>query len=537
MKVNRVINKAIKFIGLICISILVILIYSCNVKLGSGEYIEIFKNNLLIALLLIAIFFTILLLLDKINDIKISRRNKIILFTILLTFYLIGQIVWINIRRSYPIYDQYEVYNDAKLIANGNIDKLINNEYLENCPHQIPLITFYSIIFKICGTTNVLILQYINAIANTFSIIGLYHIAKLISDKKNSLNSFSIIFLSLAFIPLSMLSTFVYGDLLGLAFAIFSIYFIIKYSKLQKLRYLFISAILISLSYYCRTNMLIFFIALVIYLCLDCIKFISFIKENSDYTRKNKVLKILFKILLILLFVCISIIPTNAVKAYMEVKLQLDANEKFPTIGYINHGISNEGYRGPGWYVDKYIDEWKENGHNNEVLKQRAINIIKDYLNNPIKCFYFFRSKIASMWVETTFESIWHNTGYMDINKENITEKEILISKNLNDLLVKNYIFFMVFGKIILIIIYTSVMIFIFRNKELTNEKILLILIFLGGFAFHFFWEGKSRYVLPYVVILIPLASIGIKENIRWIKDILNKIKGKFYKSNKNMVK
>lgn len=537
MNINRGVKKVIKIIGLICITILAILIYSCNVKLDFGEYIEIFKNNLLIVLLLIAIFFIILLLLDKINDIKISKKNKIIFFIILLILYLIGQIIWINVRRSYPIYDQYEVYNDAKLIANGNIDKLINNEYLEMYPHQTTLIIFYSIIFKVCGTTNVVILQYINAIANTFTIIGLYLIAKLISDKKNTLNTFTVICLSLAFIPLSMISTFVYGDLLGLAFSIYSIYFIIKYSKLRKVRYLFISAILMSLSYFCRMNMLIFFIALVIYLCLDCIKFISFIKENSDYTRKNKVLKILFKILLILLFVCISIIPTNAVKAYMEVKLQLDANEKFPTIGYINHGISNEGYRGPGWYVDKYIDEWKENGHNNEVLKQRAINIIKDYLNNPIKCFYFFRSKIASMWVETTFESIWHNTGYMDINKENITEKEMLVSKNLNEFLTNNYIFFIIFGKIILIIIYTSVLIFILRNKELTNEKILLILIFLGGFAFHFLWEGKSRYVLPYVVILIPLASIGIKENIRWIKDILNKIKGKFYKSNKNMVK
>ena len=90
---------------------------------------------------------------------------------------------------------------------------------------------------------------------------------------------------------------------------------------------------------------------------------------------------------------------------------------------------------------------------------------------------------------------------------------------------------------IILIIIYPSVLIFLLRNKDLTNEQILLILIFIGGFAFHLFWEGKSRYVLPYVIILIPIASIGIKENIQWIKNILNKIKENFYKSNKNMVK
>ena len=537
MKVNRVINKIIKIIGLICIFILVILIYCDNAKIWYGEYLEFSKNNIFVILLLITIFFTILLLMDKINDIKISKKNKIIFFTILLICYFIGQIVLINIRRSYPIYDQYEVYNDAKLIANGNIDKLIKNEYLQMYPHQTTLIIFYSIIFKVCGTTNVVILQYINAIANTFTIIGLYLIAKLISDKKNTLNTFTVICLSLAFIPLSMISTFVYGDLLGLAFSIYSIYFIIKYSKLRKVRYLFISAILMSLSYFCRMNMLIFFIALVIYLCLDCIKFISFIKENSDYTRKSKLLKILFKIVLIFLFICISIIPTSIVKGYMEVTLQLDASEKFPTIGHINHGISNEGYRGPGWYVDEYIDEWKENGHNNEVLKQRAINFFSEYIHNPKEGLNFFKNKILSMWVEPTFECIWLNTGFMDLNLENITNKEILTYKDLNNFLLDNYNFFIIFEKIILIIIYTLVCIFIFRNKDLSNEQILLILIFLGGFAFQLFWEGKSRYVLPYVIILIPIASIGVKENIQWIKDIINKINKKLYISNKNCCK
>lgn len=529
MKINRGVNRLIKFICLICISILVILIYSCNVKIGDGEYVEFSKNNIFVILVFISIFFSILLLIDKINDIKISKKNKIIFFIILLIFYLIAQIIWINIRRSYPIYDQYEVYNDAKLIANGNIDKLIKNEYLQMYPHQTTLIIFYSIIFKICGTTNVLILQYLNAIANIFTIIGLYLIAKLIGDKKNTLNSFAVTFLSLAFIPLSMLSTFVYGDLLGLAFAIFSIYFIIKYSKLQKVRYLFISSILMNFSYFCRTNMLIFFIALVIYLCLDCIRFVSLIKEKSDYTGKSKFLKILFKVLLIFLFISICIIPTSIVKSYMEVTLQLDASGKFPTIGHINHGISSEGFNGPGWYVDKYFDEWSENGHNNEVLKQRAINIIKYYLNNPINCFEFFKNKIASIWAEPTFESIWYNTGYMDINKENITEKEMLVSRSLNGFLTNNYIFFIIFGKIILIIIYTSVLIFTLRNKNLNNEQVLLILIFLGGFAFQLFWEGKSRYVLPYVIILIPIASIGVKENIKWIKDIISKFNKNSY--------
>ena len=179
--------------------------------------------------------------------------------------------------------------------------------------------------------------------------------------------------------------------------------------------------------------------------------------------------------------------------------------------------------------LDKNIDEWKENGHNNEVLKQRAINFFSEYIHNPKEGLNFFKNKILSMWVEPTFECIWLNTGFMDLNLENITNKEILTYKDLNNFLLYNYNFFIIFEKIILIIIYTLVCIFIFRNKDLSNEQILLILIFLGGFAFQLFWEGKSRYVLPYVIILIPIASIGVKENILWIKNIINKINEKLY--------
>ena len=45
------------------------------------------------------------------------------------------------------------------------------------------------------------------------------------------------------------------------------------------------------------------------------------------------------------------------------------------------------------------------------------------------------------------------------------------------------------------------------KNKKVDLEKLYLIIIFLGGFSFHILWEAKSRYIIPYVIILFPLAS------------------------------
>ena len=548
MKSTIIINKIFKIIGIIFIATLVVLVYFYNIFLGKDETIIFSKNNIIVVVFLIAIFITIYLFMNQINNINIKAKTKVIFFVIIMIFYFIAQLIWINIRREYPLYDQFEVYNDAKIIAEGKIDNLVKNDYLQTYPHQITLVLFYTFIFKIFGTTDVIILQYINAIANTFSIIGLYFITKMISDKKNTINSIVLLVLSLAFIPLSLLSTFVYGDLLGLVFAIYASYFIIKYAKTKKLIYLFLSAIFMSLSYFCRMNMLIVLIAIVIYLFLNLFKWFSMDKNNNEYIIKdtynkkksiNLNFKLILKLLLIILFILTSIIPTNLFKRHIINKLQLDESCKFPIVGHLNHGISSEGFRGPGWYVDKYFDEWKENGHNNEVLNQRFIKIMMEYLKNPVKAFNFFIKKVASMWNESTFESIWHNTIYMDINDNNITEDELLRFNELTDFLINNYKFFIIFGKLILIIIYTSVLLFLLRNKDITNEQVLILLIFLGGFAFHLLWEGKSRYVLPYVVFLIPIASIGIKENILWMKNkfiksskLLNK-KGALHKSKK----
>lgn len=44
-------------------------------------------------------------------------------------------------------------------------------------------------------------------------------------------------------------------------------------------------------------------------------------------------------------------------------------------------------------------------------------------------------------------------------------------------------------------------------NRFVNMEKLYLVIIFLGGFAFHILWEAKSRYIIPYVIILFPLAT------------------------------
>ena len=50
---------------------------------------------------------------------------------------------------------------------------------------------------------------------------------------------------------------------------------------------------------------------------------------------------------------------------------------------------------------------------------------------------------------------------------------------------------------------------FIASSDPLTS---VLITIFIGGFAFHILWEAKSRYIIPYILVLIPISTIVINK-------------------------
>ena len=101
-----------------------------------------------------------------------------------------------------------------------------------------------------------------------------------------------------------MLSTFIYGDLSSITFALFSIYFIMKYTREKNPKYAIFSAGSMCISYMLRMNMLIFIIAISIYLFFDIIS------EKQDTKQILKKFGIMF------MFLLIVVGPANIIKNY-----------------------------------------------------------------------------------------------------------------------------------------------------------------------------------------------------------------------------
>lgn len=275
-----------------------------------------------------------------------------------------------------------------------------------------------------------------------------------------------------------------------------------------------ISAICMLISYMLRMNMLIFIIALLIYMFMDIL------------SRKIKLRHIVLKIQIILCFIIIVMIPPIIVKNYYCNKCNLDKNKSFPTTGYLFMGM-NEGYSAFGWFKFDNAKYAYDDIENSKEIYKKGINERLNYLlKNPRYTLNFYILKTASMWTENTYGGIYYNMIEVESDVKYLSPK-------IETQLLKSQDFIQIYQKSLIFIIFeASIIVIIQKRKNLSNEIILLLTIFIGGFLFHTMWEAKSRYIIPYIIVLIPIAAIEI-DNLKVKNEKLIKKDGEKYEPTK----
>ena len=59
-------------------------------------------------------------------------------------------------------------------------------------------------------------------------------------------------------------------------------------------------------------------------------------------------------------------------------------------------------------------------------------------------------------------------------------------------------------------IILFGVTVYLIRDyKKIKGDKLIFILVFIGGFLFHIIWEAKCQYTITYFILLIPYSVKG----------------------------
>ena len=495
-------KRFFSIIGIIFLVIVIALNLIFTADLDASEHITISYNNIFYIIGLIVIGLIIYFVSNILNKYlyKDEKKKKLrkILFISAISIYIIADILWTIFVRAPIVGDQVHVNSMGQLFYRGYDEEIINSdtyagiplgEYIQAYNQQIPQAFLYSLFFRLIHIDEFGTPRALNVIAIIIILVAIYKIGNMIS-KNHKINKVRLMVLFLTFLSLPMLSTFVYGDIPSLAFALLSVYYMMKFVDYNKLKYFTLATIFSMIAYMFRMNSLIFVIATVIYLLFNL-----FTKITSKTVKEN-----IINALLIVIFIVVSIVPAQIVNDYYINKYNLDKSKEYPNISYILMGMS-ESWRGNGWYNEDIGEPALKNP---ESSKEEYAEKIKDRLTyfsqNMGYTFRFYTMKLASMWSENTYSAVRLNLlhesedDYLNVIKEPLT----------------------FYQKALLILMCVCLIIVLIQNrKNLSVNVIYLLLIFMGGFAFHIIWEAKSRYIIPYIVVLIPIASIEINKFIK----------------------
>lgn len=505
-------EKIAKNIAWIIATILLSIVFLSNLfftaKIDIYEIVTVNYSSFLSMLICLVIVALISFISNKIEK-KCSTKIKIILLILVLAACFIFQILWINVRKAKPCWDQWYVYDMAAHFS--DIDyRYAYKDYYEKCPHQLGIVTFYVIIFKIFNTTDVSVLQYINALANVFTILGIILISKII-EKKYKTNKTKTLIASLLFTAVPLLSTFIYGDILAISFCTFATYFIMQYGNTRKTDYAIYSALCMLVACLVRKNSLIFLIAILIYVILCLLEEKKFNIKNAVKTAG-----------IIVIFLVMFSGPNKLIKNYWQQKLNLNFENELPAEIYLSYGI-NESERAPGWYNSGIHMKAKELESSAKVYGQKLVKRrLKIFLKNPLDFFDFYIRKERAMWTENTYASFLYNNSanIWDFSYQNGTQHQ-----KVDKVLEKVENVAIILNKTVIILAFGNAIITLIRYRgKISKDVLLLAIIFTGGFIFQMMWEAKSRYIIPYIIILFPFIGI---DNTECIKEKIYKIKGR----------
>lgn len=427
-----------------------------------------------------------------------SRFIKIITF-----FFAIAMLCFIMFTQMEPRADQQMVLQVADQFAKGNYSAWNKGSYGDLYANQYGLILVLAVFTKIWGNYNWMAFQIMNIFFVIAAALGMKKITFLLfNNEKIS----KIVYLILLFyLPMNLYVTFVYGTLPGLTFVVWGTYFILKAFEKDSIMTGIWGAAFIVLACILKNNYLIYFLGTLIivffYLC-----------------RKKTKTGFCLMLGLLILYVASG----NLINHYINGKVGNRADRGIPSIAWVAMGLQENEKKGPGWYngytKDMYWNNDCDSSRTKLVAKKDIEKSIKYLASDKRAGIKFFYKKIASEWNEPTFESLWINNKFRN-RAEDIPPhvQDFFDEQNAaNEIYIITY-------KSFLILLWMGIILFLYserKNGEIIN--FLWMIVFIGGFLFHLFWEAKGQYALIYVWLCIPY---GVKGYYSLFNSIKNKRK------------
>lgn len=395
----------------------------------------------------------------------------------------------------YPKFDQKHIIELAAELNRGDLSSLEEGGYLHKYPYQMGIILFYRLFSFLFGECNAVAFQVINALLIAVTYYLLTKIGHTLFEKYSE-NMAALV--CLLFLPYLLFTTFLYGTVVGLTFALLAFYMVLLFQRTSKKRYICVGSVSMAVAILLKSNYVIFLIAAVLCLFLDIIG-----QREKEQTGSGG--KLLFIIALIVCY-CISSYGMDCYVRKVSGGVELKG---VPMSAFVALGLQ-DGKSAPGWHNNYDGAVWERNHYDYDLAdaeaKQEIKKIISKYLDDITAAVSFFVKKISSQWNNPTFQSLWILEGRS--GRDGLRWLYEGTGRCL-------YTFFVnIFQTVVLA---GTLLYAIFRMGKQSFEEMLLPVTFIGGFLFHLFWEAKSIYAVPFFLLLFPLCVQGYHEWQKWL--------------------
>ncbi|MCD8326458.1 MAG: glycosyltransferase family 39 protein [Lachnospiraceae bacterium] len=393
---------------------------------------------------------------------------------------------WVVSTNTAPRDDQALLCSYARFFNEGDFSGLGRGEYVGIYRQQLGMITLLRVLFFFFGAGNYRSFQYLSAVLAGFLVYFGYRIVRELAGEEQTAGMIYLL-LMLCCIPMYVYVPFVYGDLISCVFLFLAAWMLLSGLREFSWKKAMVCGLAAGLSVQLRQNCLIVIIAFALVLL---IKLLSIRKREA--------------LILFCSLMAGVLLTGGMVSAIYHDKIPEDS-ESMPVLLHIAMGTMWD-RENPGWYDFYNLETFETAGYDAAAASEAARETIRDFVvssvENPAYAADFYYNKMIAQWEAPMYQCLVMNNVIVG---EQGRIAASLYRGRLSQLAEA-------FMNIFQLLVYGAILILLFfKRKEWCGiEKYVLLIAVFGGFLFSMIWEAKTRYVLPYMLCMIPYAAVGL---------------------------
>ena len=493
-KASRFFVRCIRFLGIAIVGYLFLqgLFTVCTIQ-SVTERTFFVKSHVLYAVMGIMIFVLAFWVLYRFGGSVLERYGSILVWGSMLIsgIFLIW---WISQTQFWYWGDEEKIFQHAQMYLEGDYQGWMPGGYAYMWKHQNGMILFVALLLKYFDLSGTYwVLRVLNVLFYELTLFCLWQILrKLFADKKIVVIQLVLLIL---FFPYGFYCIMLYGNVIGLGFAVLAVYCMVAYLETRDVKYLCGSAISMILSIIFKQNDAIIFVGLLMLMILQPV-------QDEKFSLKKAGIVGAFA-----LAVLAGIqLPNILVEARTGIDLTGTGNSVF---AHIAMGLQDS-EDAPGWYNTYNEAVFAECGYNKEetagAARKSISNTLQNYAQNPMAGWSFIHRKLASEWNNPTFEGFhMQNARMTTVELSSMVRSAINDGGKLNILLT---FFLDIYESVVLF----GILLYLAMAKDADIRELFFIVLLIGGFVFFAVWEAKGRYVAPFYLMVIPYAAVGYQK-------------------------